>query len=472
MGIVLVIVGIFLYAGLSRALDDSIDAGLRARAGDVAALVRQADSGLREGGGTVPADGDESLAQVLDPSGAVVDSTPLLAGDAVLTATQLLGARTGAVVFDRATVTGLEEPARLLAVPVEAQDRTLIVVVGTSLERHDETLSQLLAQLLLGGPIALLLTALLAYELASAALRPVESMRREALVISAAEPGRRLPVPPAKDELARLSATLNDMLARLEAAMAKERSFVSDASHELRTPLALLKTELELALSHERPAEELRAALRSAAAETDRLTQLAEDLLVLARFDQGRLAIRGEPIAAGHILDDVRERFAGRAVYLGRDISATAPSDLTVVADRIRLEQALSNLVENALRHGAGHVSLVGETHHAAAEIHVLDRGPGFAPDFLPRAFERFTRSDEARSGGGAGLGLAIAAVIVQAHGGTIRAGNRGGGGADVCISLPLPSTRPLGSPTELSSGTHAGALASAREPEPTGGAR
>ncbi len=471
MGLVLVIIGAFLYAGLSRALDDSIDAGLRARAGDVAALVRQADSGLREGGGTVPADGDESLAQVLDPSGAVVDSTPRLAGDAVLTAAQLATARTRAVVFDRATVTGLEEPARLLAVPVEAQDRTLIVVVGTSLERHDETLSQLLAQLLLGGPVALLLTSLLAYGLASAALRPVESMRREAAVISAAKPGLRLPVPPAKDELARLSTTLNDMLARLEAAMAKERSFVSDASHELRTPLSLLKTELELALFHERPVEELRAALRSAAAETDRLTQLAEDLLVLARFDQGRLAIRGEPIAAARLLDDVRERFARRAVDLGRGLTATAPSDMTLVVDRLRLEQALSNLVENALRHGAGPVSLVGEARHAAAEIHVLDRGPGFAADFLPRAFERFTRSDQARSGGGAGLGLAIAAVIAKAHGGTIRAGNREEGGADVCISLPLSPPRPPGGPTKLSPATHAGALASLQEPGPTGGA-
>jgi len=319
--------------------------------------------------------------------------------------------------------------------------------VGTSLESRDQTLSSLLAQLLLGGPIALLLTSLLAYALASAALRPVESMRREASAISAAEPGRRLPVPPARDELARLSTTLNDMLARLEAAIARERSFVSNASHELRTPLSLLKTELELALAMERPAPELRAALRSAAVETDRLAQLAEDLLVLARSDQGRLQIRSEAIGIDQVLEDVRERCARRAADLGREIAVEAPSDLTVAIDRLRLEQALSNLVENALRHGSGPVTMHADRGgDSQVEIHVLDDGPGFTADFIPRAFERFTRSDESHSEGGAGLGLAIAAVIARAHGGSIRAANRDSGGADVCISLPsrLPGRRIL----------------------------
>src|SRR5680860_1182882 len=256
MGVVLAIIGAFVYVGLSTAIDSSIDTGLRTRAGDITALIRQADSGLEESAGTMLGEA-QNFAQVLDGAGDIVDSTPLLAGAPLLSAAELAAAAGGPTVFDRITIPGTENQARLLAVPVDAQDLRLTVVVGTSLESRDQTLSSLLAQLLLGGPIALLLTSLLAYALASAALRPVESMRREASAISAAEPGRRLPVPPARDELARLSTTLNDMLARLEAAIARERSFVSDASHELRTPLSLLKTELELALAMERPAPEL-----------------------------------------------------------------------------------------------------------------------------------------------------------------------------------------------------------------------
>lgn len=451
MALVLAIVGVFVYIGLSSALDDSIQAGLEARTGDVTALVRQADSGLSEdegeGGSPRLVDQDQSFAQVLDLDGGVVDSTPRFAGAPSLTAEQLATAEGGAVTFERIIVPGLDDPFRLLATSVEAQDRRLIVVVGASLESRDETMSQLRAQLLLGGPIALLLTCLLAYALASAALRPVESMRREASAISASEPGRRLPVPQAEDELSRLSTTLNDMLARLETAIVRERSFVSDASHELRTPLSLLKIELELALAQERTPEEQRAALRSAAVETDRLAQLAEDLLVLARTDQGRLQIRSGEMGLGRVLEDVRERFARRAAELGRDLVVEAPADLLVVADRLRLEQALSNLVENALRHGAGTVTLRAQVGSAGdAEIHVLDEGPGFAADFLPRAFERFTRSDESRSGGGAGLGLSIAAVIAGAHGGSIHAANRESGGADVCITLPArpPGKRSL----------------------------
>lgn len=448
MGLVLAIVGAFLYVGLSGALDDSIRAGLEARAGDVTALIRQADSGLSEGGGNVLADQGDSFAQVLDPSGGLVDSTPLFAGAAALTSEQLASVGEGAVFFDRAMVPGMEDPFRLLASAVDAQERRVVVVVGASLERRDETLSQLLTQLLLGGPIALVLTSLLAYALASAALRPVESMRREASAISASEPGRRLPVPRAQDELARLSTTLNDMLTRLETAMTRERGFVSDASHELRTPLSLLKIELELALAHDRPREELQAALRSAAVETDRLAQLAEDLLVLARSDQGRLQIRSEEIGADRVLEDVRQRFARRAADLGREIIVEAPPGLLVVADRLRLEQAVSNLVENALRHGAGVVGLSARpVESGVVEVHVLDEGPGFDAEFLPRAFERFSRSDESRSGGGAGLGLAIATVITGAHGGSIRAANRAGGGADVWLTLPVPNGRREPSP-------------------------
>ena len=438
MALVLIAVGVFLYLGLAAALDQTIDEGLRTRADDVTALVWQADSGLRESGGSRLAEQGEGFAQVLDASGSVVDTTPQLGDVTVLPPHNLARALQATIVVERQTpLPGINGPSRILATPVQAQDRLLVVVVGASLEGRDEAVSQLLSQLLVGGPVALVLTALLAYALAAAALRPVESMRRQAAAISAAAPGRRLPVPAARDEVARLGETLNDMLARLEAAIARERSFVSDASHELRTPLSLLKGELDLALARTRSVEELEQAIRSASAETDRLAQLAEDLLILARSDQGRLQLRMSAVQVRPVLEDVRERFARRTSDIGTTLTVVTPAGLTVAADRLRLEQALGNLVENALRHGNGPITLTAAHNGVGVDIHVLDRGPGFPPAFLPRAFERFTRADDARSGGGAGLGLAIVAVIAHAHGGSVRASDRDDGGADLVLSLP-----------------------------------
>jgi signal transduction histidine kinase len=261
-------------------------------------------------------------------------------------------------------------------------------------------------------------------------------MRREAEAIGGADPGRRLPVPAAQDEIARLGETLNEMLSRLEAALARERTFVADASHELRTPLALLQAELEVALRQPRSVEELEAAIRSAAEEADRLGRLAEDLLVLARADQGKLPVRPERIDAAELMRAVGDRFAIRAAEAGRRLSFDG-TDVELVADRLRIEQALGNLVDNALRHGRGEVNLTLAEDDGVVELHVLDEGPGFDPAFLAHAFDRFARPDDARARGGSGLGLAIAAMIARAHGGSAGARDRPLGGADVWISLP-----------------------------------
>jgi heavy metal sensor kinase len=447
MAVVLAGMGAFLYTGLESALDETIDASLRARADDVAALLQQSESGLRESAGNSTAqtgeqtgqnlDESASFAQVLSSSDTVVDSTPLVGRNPLLTPAELAQAMEGQIVVERTSMPGVDGAARLLAVPVHAQDQDLVVVVGASLEGRVEALSRLQSQLAIGGPLALIAASLLGFVLASAAFRPVESMRRQAEAISAIELGRRLPVPVTRDEVAKLGETLNEMLARLETAVAKERAFVANASHELRTPLTLLKGELDLALSRERSPEETAATLRSAAAETDRLVQLAEDLLVLAQADQGRLPVKMATVDAGEILQCMKERFNRRASDLGVVLEADAPSELRLTADRVRLEQALTNLVENALRYGANPVSLVAYRREDRVEFHVLDRGPGFEQAFLPRAFERFGRADKSRSSEGAGLGLAIVEIIATAHGGTAHAANREGGGADVWLAVP-----------------------------------
>ncbi len=348
----------------------------------------------------------------------------------------MLWATTG-TKFELDSVRGVDGRARILATTLEREPRSWLSS-SASRSRIATTPSQeLLTLLLVVAPVALLLASLLGYGLATLALRPVESMRREAAAISAAEPGRRLPVGESRDEISRLGETLNEMLARLEAALERERGFVADAGHELRTPLALLKTELELALRRPRSEAELAAAVRSAADETDRLEQLAEDLLLLARSDRSQLALRRETVPADTLLESVAERFDRRARTAGRAIEVDSVDGLELTADRARVEQALGNLVENALGHGGGTITLDALEQNGQVELHVRDDGPGFPADFLPHAFDRFTQADGARTGAGTGLGLAIAEAIAAAHGGSAHAANRDGGGGDVWLSLP-----------------------------------
>jgi two-component system, OmpR family, sensor kinase len=423
--------GAYLYVRLQSTLDEQLEQNLLARADDVAALVRT-DSTLGESDRV--AESEDSFAQVIELDPLSVDATPPLERRSLLTPAQLAEARRRMLIVDRGPVPGLDDPrVRLLARPVD----DAVVVAGASLEDRDEALADLRTQLLIGGPIALLLASLAGYLLAGAALRPVESMRQRAQEISATVGGGRLPVPESEDEITRLARTLNEMLARIERGVQRERRFVAEASHELRTPLALLQTELELALRRPRTAEELRAAITSAAEETDRLVALAEDLLVLARSDEGRLQLEAEPLSARELLETVAGRFAGRARDAGVSVQVDAQEGLTTVGDRTRLEQALGNLVDNALRYGDGTVELQAQPENGFVALRVSDAGAGFPAEFLPHAFERFSRADGARSRGAAGLGLAIVDAIARAHGGSADARNRAGGGAQVTLLLP-----------------------------------
>jgi two-component system OmpR family sensor kinase len=398
MAIVLAALGAFLYVQLRSSLDEQLEASLRAQAGaaSAGALIDQ----------------EESLAQVLGADGSVNRGFEV----------PLARPATREYFVDRDVPRREDDDFRLLVVPSEG-GRT--IVVGASLDDRNDALEGLLAAFFVGGSIALVLSTLLGYLLAGALLRPVERMRRRAAEISTETPGQKLPLPHARDEILRLGSTLNEMLGRLEAGIARERRFVADASHELRTPLALLRTELELARRRDRSPEELRAALDSAAEEVDRLSRLAEDLLVLARADEHGLPLQRESIRIRELLETVAARF-------GEQLEISAPGAETIVGDRLRLEQALGNLVDNARRHGAGTIRLEAERSDGLLQLRVSDEGPGFPPKLLPNAFDRFTRGDEARERGGAGLGLAIVAAIARAHGGRAYA-------VDSSVTIELP---------------------------------
>jgi signal transduction histidine kinase len=435
--------GMFVYLRFESSLDRSLNQGLRSRADDVRALVTQADSGLRQAGGRSLASPGERFAQIVRANGSVLDATPSLPPSALLSRAELLRSSIRPTLIERTTIPGPAGSSRLLAIPMRAQDQQIVVVVGASLRQRDSALADLRTVLLLGGPVALVLASLLGYAVAALALRSVESMRRRARHISLGDPGRRLPVPPANDELACLARTLNEMLARNEAAFQRERAFVADASHELRSPLAILRAELDVALMGESSREELRHAVASAAEEAHRLSTLAEDLLTLAEADQGQLPIKREPVDVAETLGRLSERFALRARESSATIEMRASPGLQVRADALRLEQALANLLENCLRHGARTVLVEAEHHRDGVELHVCDDGPGFPAALVDVAFERFTRGDPSRTAPGAGLGLSIVRTIARAHGGEAHISNGEGGGAHVWISIPDAPTGP-----------------------------
>jgi signal transduction histidine kinase len=387
------------------------------------------------------ADTDEAFSQVIDERGVVVAANdPASALPPVVDGTRLAGP----TFFDKTIAAVDSAPLRLLAVPGTVGGRRVTVVVGATLGDRQDALHVLLVALAAGTPVAVALTGVAAWFVAGRGLRPVEDLRRQAAAISASDLGHRLPVPATRDEIARLAATLNNLLDRLETTVGQQLRFVDDASHELRTPLSILKMELDLALGRPRDAGELTTALRAAAAETDRLVALAEDLLILARQSGGQLPARREPVTMAGLLADVADAHAAPAA--ARDVSIVVDAMTeAVMVDPIQIRQAVGNLLGNAIRTSrpGGTVRLAARCVGTDACLAVEDGGPGFPPDLMDRAFDPFTRGSVSADGG-AGLGLAIVKAIAVAHRGTVRAENLVGGGARVTLTLPeavVPAT-------------------------------
>ena len=435
MALVLAGSGAFLYERTASHLEQALNRELELRSQDLGELVRQPGAKLASRSATPMVEHGDSYAQLLDPRGRVVDATRPLEATPLLTGDRLRAALTGRVFANRPRVPGLDEPSRFLAAPVRRARRRLVLVVGATRENRAETLATFRDELLVAGPIALVLACGAGYLLAGVSLRQVESMRRRAAEISADKPGERLPVPQTGDELEQLALTLNAMLDRLESALQRERDFIADAGHELRTPLALLRTELELALRHAESPDRLREAVQASVQEVDRLSQLADGLLLIARADRGKLALRVEKLDADEVMESVVRRFRWRADEERRELVTQGRPGIELQGDRLRIEQALGNLVDNALRYGSGVVTLDAFTNNGGVELHVRDRGLGFPPGFVDRAFERFTRPQ--RDTAGTGLGLSIVRAVAEAHGGSVSVANAPGGGADVSLHLP-----------------------------------
>ncbi|WP_146211265.1 sensor histidine kinase [Quadrisphaera granulorum] len=465
MALVLSAGGALIFWRVDVALDRRINGDLRADSAELAPLVRP-DGSIEDG------DADDGAAlsqhQVLDATGRV-----LAAGSAIGTAPLLpehavREALTGPLFYDVGSpLPTAERQLRLYAVPLDAAGGTgaagtgtagtgpaAVLVVATSRAASDEALRELLAQLALVGLTTLVLTTLVGDRLALLALRPVEQYRTRALAVAAGEPGVRLDVPESRDdEVTRLGHTLNDMLAALDAAMARERRFVQDASHELRTPLTLLRTRVELARRRPRSREELEVVLAELDVDLRELQALAQQLLDLSPSSSASSSSTSsssdhppEPADLAAIVTDVARlsgdgvdglplRWATTVDDDGHDDDAV-PVRMAVRMPVRALRQVLFNLLANAARHGGPHVAVhlgvgravarpssAGET---VAVLTVSDDGAGMPAEFLPTALLRFARSGEARERPGSGLGLSVVEQLVAASGGELRLCSRG----------------------------------------------
>ncbi|MEU8899353.1 HAMP domain-containing sensor histidine kinase [Nocardia sp. NPDC048505] len=330
------------------------------------------------------------------------------------------------------TIGPADVPTREVTTTVSMRDQGDVVVTADVTTESIQDATQATTRLLLfAAPPLLLLVAASTWFATGRAMRPVESIRAEFARLTAQNLGRRMPVPPTGDEIARLATTLNDTLSRLEQSTRRERQFIADASHELRSPLASVRTPLEVAARYPERADWITVA-DGALEDLDRLELLISDLLTLARLESTAEILR-EPVDLDRLVRATAQR------YSAVDIEVTTTQGVIVQAHRSHLRRLITNLLDNAEAHATSRVMLRLNNVHNNAVLEVVDDGPGIPAPERDRIFERFARLDTARGrdDGGAGLGLAIARDIAILHGGTLVATDADGGGARLVFQMP-----------------------------------
>jgi heavy metal sensor kinase len=327
---------------------------------------------------------------------------------------------------------------RIHVAPLTRTDNVL--VVANAMAPVDETTRRLLVLLAIALPVAIGASVALGYVLARRALAPIDRMTKDAAAIGADDASARLDLPPTDDEVGRLGRTLNGMLERLHGAITEQKRFTADASHELRTPLAVMQSEIDVALRSSETSPEARRVLTSMREEVVRMTRLVESLLVLMRADEGRLELAAGEVDIGDVARIVRNRLEPAAREKGTTITVEA-EPLVVWGDSDRLDQLLTNLVDNAVKYSpdGGEVRVVVRSDDGSAVVEVSDTGPGIPAADIEHVFDRFYRVDKSRTrtAGGAGLGLAICRSIVEAHHGRIDVSSVEGRGAVFTVRLP-----------------------------------
>ncbi|MCR6031553.1 HAMP domain-containing protein [Nocardioides sp. zg-579] len=441
VAVALAIGALVLVALVRGSLRDGVEATAEQRAADLASQVERSgpprsgrdpdgDGDDADDEGEDPDDPEDLVWQVLDDDGRVVSSS------------QPLFRALPADGEDEVRLPGADQPYLVVTEDADAGDASYDVVVAASLESVEESTDALVAPLAVGLPLVLLLVGGTTWVVAGRALAPVERIRREVEGISGDRLDRRVPEPPARDEVRRLAVTMNAMLTRLQASRDRQQQFVADASHELRSPLASIRQTAEVAREHPGalPEGELAEAVLE---ESVRMQRLVEQLLVLTRADEGALARTRVEVD----LDDLALAEARRVRRAGLAVDASGVGPGRVQGDPLALAQVVRNLVDNAARHAASRLAVSVAERAGTVELAVEDDGPGVPEAERERVFERFVRLDDARArdAGGSGLGLAIVREAVAAHGGTVGVSTSALGGARFVVRLPAAAAEGAG---------------------------
>jgi signal transduction histidine kinase len=432
VAVVLAVTAIGVVVDVRRQWIRDLDRSLERRAEEIASEIAAGSNDPLAASNT-----DDRFAQIVDATGTTIDATPNVSGVTPLAPPP--GPTSAAA--HRKDVPIADDTFRVLTRRLPDGG---YVVVGENVDDVNDDQRALIATLGLALPLAVGALAVAMWWLVGRTLRPVESIRAEVAAIGVDELDRRVAVPNTGDEIARLAATMNEMLGRLDRSVAQQRAFVADASHELRTPLTRLRTSLEVELATaergDGPPVEAVEVCRRALADTIAMQQLVDDLLFLARNDARPPTDRTSPVDLDAVVEEEVRRSRDEA-RRGIEIVTPAIHAMVVVGSPADLGRAVSNVLSNARRHARHHVvvTLTRSTDGAAAVLTVDDDGPGIPRAERERVFDRFVRLDAARTPtiAGAGLGLSIVRDIVVAHGGTVTVDQSPAGGCRVTITIP-----------------------------------
>jgi heavy metal sensor kinase len=439
--------GTFVVLQLRSDLQATVDREVRASTTQIAqGYAEEGNKDFRDVSNTVLSRGDAG-AQVLDRNGRVlvgfgdpVAMKPMAPADA----------RVAAVAGNARLVTAElgvdEERYRVMASPVDRLGDRRVLVVAESLDRVDESVHRVLVLLLLAGPAALLATALGGWWLARRALLPVERMTSQADEIGIDRLNERIAEPRGEDEIGHLAVTLNAMLDRLERGVEEKHRLIADASHELRTPLAAMRSELDVSLRTDDLSPEAREVLESTREEVDRMSRTVDNLLTLARVDEGRLELLKTRVNLRDGIEAAVRPLRPLADAKRLQLEVNGGRAWEAEADPERLNQALTSMIENAIKfvQPGGEVEVTTWGEEDEVGVTVTDNGPGIPTEARELIFERFYRADPARGRdvGGSGLGLAICREVAKAHGGRLWVESEEGKGSAFSLALPRAADR------------------------------